>query len=223
MPLVGTAAHVVQDDAPFLEMTLRQLPFDVRLTLAEPVQGGIQLGAGGITDFEIIGEGGGLPVTKGSQFGAGEEQSLGDQGQDQGTLSGRLTGDETVEAEAIEGDGDGFGVAVRLAGKSADGLAGREEDLALKGTADDLDEVIGKVGKVGESAVLDLALVAIGLTHQVADIGVSAVLAFYRGYMHSGSRRTHPAIVQGFVRLSTSPLEIFLATTCNWNRHQPLS
>ena len=211
MPLVGTAAHVVQDDASFAEMTLRQFPFDVRLALAEPVQGGNQLGACGIGDFEIIGEGRGLPVTQGGQFGAGEEQSLGDRGQDQGALPGRLTGEQVVEAEAIEGDRDGFGVSVRFTAQSADGFVGQQEDFALKGTADDIDEVIGEVGKVGKGAVLDFPLVTIGLTHQVADVGTVAVLAFDRGYMHRGSRMAHPAILRGLSHMPTSTLKILIA------------
>ena len=46
-----------------------------------------------------------------------------------------------------------------------------------------VDEVIGEVGNVGEGAVLDFPISAIGLPHQVANIGAAAVLAFDRGYM----------------------------------------
>ena len=120
-------------------MTLCQFPFDVCLTRAKPVEGGVQVGTTGIANFEIISECGLSPVTQGGRLGAGEEQSLSDRREDQRTRTRGFAGEQTVEAKAIEGEQDGFRVAVRLAGQGADGFIRGLEDLASKGTADEIE------------------------------------------------------------------------------------
>ena len=90
------------------------------------------------------------------------------------------------EAETIKGDRDGFGVAVRFAGQGADGFIGGDEDLASKGTADEIEERLGQVRQVSQGAVLDLAIGAVRLPQQIAGVGVATVLALDLGYMRCG-------------------------------------
>jgi hypothetical protein len=75
---------------------------------------------------------------------------------------------------------------------------GTEEDLTLQGTADQVDQTLGQVGQIGQSAVLDLAVLAVGLAQQVADVDPVAVLALDLGHVHSCCGLPHAAIVAMF-------------------------
>ena len=61
--------------------------------------------------------------------------------------------------------------------------AGETKASPREGALDEVHESGRQVGEVAEGAVLDLAVVAVGLAQQVADIGLAAVLADDLGHM----------------------------------------
>src|SRR3954451_11538543 len=78
-----TAADVVEDQSPLSEVAPGELGLDRLLAAEQPVHGGIEFVVAGVQDVEFLGEGGVVPVSGGGQLGAGEEESLGDQGRDE--------------------------------------------------------------------------------------------------------------------------------------------
>src|SRR5437764_1405549 len=77
LPLVVAAADIVEHHTAVGQVSLRQLRLDGLLTLEQPIHGGIEFVLGGVLEAELLGERGVVPVARGGQLGAGEEESLG--------------------------------------------------------------------------------------------------------------------------------------------------
>jgi hypothetical protein len=171
LPLVVAAAEVVEHQAAVAEVSPGELGLDGLLALREPIQGGMELVLGGVLEAEFLGERGVVPVAGGRRPGAGEEEPLGDHGQDEVTLPRGPGGDEGVEAEATGHRQDRLDVAMRPGAEDAEGLGGGDEGLPLERAADQVDEMDREVGEVSQGLVLDLAVLAKGAPEIVTGIG----------------------------------------------------
>ena len=76
-----------------------------------------------------------------------------------------------------------------------EGLGRRDEGLALEGAFDDLDEVIGKMGKVAESLMGDGLSLANGPSEQMSDVGLTLVDPLGRGHVYAAASCWHAAIL----------------------------
>ena len=171
-----------------------ELLLDRRLPLQEPVHGVVEVILGGVGDVQFLGQGGVVPVSGVGQLGAGEEQALGDHGDDQVAPSRGLGGDEVVEAELADHRQDGLDMAVRERAGDAEGLGGGDEGLALEGAFDEVDDVIGKMGEVAEGLVGDGLSLADGPSEQMGDVGLSLVDPLGRSHMNGAASCWHAAI-----------------------------
>ena len=93
-------------------MPLGQLGLDGLLALQQPIHGGIQFVLGGVFNMEFLSKRGIMPVPGGGQLGAGEQEPLGDHGQDEVPLPRAPGGDEVIEAEATDHRQDRFDVSM---------------------------------------------------------------------------------------------------------------
>jgi hypothetical protein len=143
VPLVVTAADVVEDRGPLAEVPAGQLALDAPLPCQQPVHGGVDLLVVGVGDAQFVGQGGVVPAARGGEFGARGEDALGDEGQHQGALAARLGGQQGVEADLGQGGQDGLDVSVRLGGDDTEGLLGSHQGFPAEGLLDELDDVRG--------------------------------------------------------------------------------
>ena len=97
-----------------------------------------------------------MPVPGVGQLGAGEEQALGDHGDHQVAPSRGLGGDEFLHSELANHRQHGIDMAMGPRASDTEGLGCGDERLALEGAFDDLDEVIGKMGKVAEGIMCEV-------------------------------------------------------------------
>jgi hypothetical protein len=70
----------------------------------------------------------------------------------------------------------------------------RDEGLALEGTLDDVDEVIGKMGKIAQRLMGDGLSLADGSSKQIGDVGLSLVDPLGRSHMNGAASCWHAAI-----------------------------
>src|SRR5512147_3347193 len=85
-------------------------------------------------------------------------------------------------------------MAVRERARDAEGLGRGYEGLALEGALDDLEEVIGEMGKVAECLMGDGLSRADGSSEQMGDVGLALVDPLGRSHMDSTVSRRHTAI-----------------------------
>ena len=85
-------------------------------------------------------------------------------------------------------------MAMRERASGPEGFGGRDEGLALEGAFDDVDEVIGKMGKVAEGLMRDGRTLADGSPEQMGDVGLSLVDPPGRGHMNGAASCWHSAI-----------------------------
>ena len=161
--------HVVEHQRAVLEVTACELVFDERLLAAEPVEGGVDFACGDTAEAQCfpqqVGSGFAVEHARGGQFGSRVEQPGDDEPQRQVAAAlGRAAGQQVVEADAPGGGQRSEDVAMRQ--RPADleaGLADRGQRIATQRGAQGLDAFDRQLGEVGQRAVLDLAVLAIGL------------------------------------------------------------
>ena len=176
-------------------MSPGQLLLDVVLAAEQPVHRRVQFLAVGVADAEFLGQGGGVPVARRGELGTREQDALGNQSQDEGALTGRFGSEEVFQVKPAAGSEDRLDMAVGSALGGAESFRWGDEGFAGEGALDEVQESERQVGEVAEGAVLDLAVVAVGLAQQVADIGLAAMLADDLGHMHSGAEVSHAGFI----------------------------
>src|SRR5271157_2806750 len=149
----------------------------------------------GVSDIHFLRQGGAVPVSSVSQLGTGKEKTLGDHGDHQVTLGRRLGRDELFQSEFADHCQNSFHMAVWTCAGNAEGLSRRYKALALEGAFDDLDEVLGEMGKVAESLVGDGLALADGSPEQMSDVGLTLVDPPGRGHMYGAASCWHAAIL----------------------------
>ena len=82
-------------------------------------------------------------------------------------------------------------VAVGRRGGDVDGGLCVHEGLALKSSANDVDDALGQVREVAQGLVLDLAVFAVGTAKQVGAVDLVLVLARRRDDVGSSETRWH--------------------------------
>src|SRR5262245_27569382 len=112
-----------------------------------------------------------MPVPGGDQLGAGQEEPLGDQGQDQIAPPRRPRGDERIQAEPSDHGQDGFDMSVGQGTKGLEGLGGGDEGLPPEGATDQVDDREWEVREASPGLVLDLSPLSEGTTKVIAGIG----------------------------------------------------
>ncbi len=194
LPLVVAAGDVVEHHRPFAEVPAGELFLDRLLPQEQPIHGVVEVIFGGVDDIQLLGQGGAVPVPGVGQLGAGEEQALGDHGDHQVAPSRGLGRDEFLHSELANHRQHGIDMAMRQRAGDAEGLGRGHERLALEGAFDDLDEVIGKMGKVAEGLMGDGLSLADGSSKQMGDVGPSLVDPPGRSHMNGAASCWHAAI-----------------------------
>ena len=157
--LAAGALEVAGGDVVQGEVAFRELALDGGLAQGEPVHGVVEVVGGGFAEVEQGGEGGaagGAELALDAQLGAGAEQAGDDHGEGEGALAAGQGEEQGVELEAA-GSAEGEGGAV---------VAGGE--LVGEGEAEQVDEVLGEGGEVGEGAFFDLAVFPVGFAEEEA-------------------------------------------------------
>ncbi len=163
---------VVQGEGAGGEVAFRELALDGGLAQGEPVHGVVEVGGGGVAEVEQGGEGGaagGAEFALDAQLGAGAEQAGDDHGEGEGALAAGPGEEQGVELETVGSAEDGADGAVLAGGAEGEGgavVAGGE--LVGEGEAEQVDEVLGEGGEVGEGAFFDLAVFPVGFAEEVA-------------------------------------------------------
>ncbi len=94
-------------------MASGQLFLDALLPLQKPVHGLVQIILSGLCHSQFFGQGGGVPVLRGRQFGRRGNQALSDHGHDQVSFAAALRRDQAIQLELADHFQDGFHLAVR--------------------------------------------------------------------------------------------------------------
>jgi hypothetical protein len=119
---------------------------------------------------EGVGAGGGVEGASGGEFGTGGEDARRDHGDDAIALGAALGADEVVELEALDGADDGLDVAVGNGALDAEAFGGGSNGIAgavvLEKFAQAEDQVVGPEADVGDGAVPDFSLIAVGFAQQ---------------------------------------------------------
>ncbi len=116
-----------------------------------------------------------MPVSGVGQLGTGEEAACGDQGVHQVAPPGGHGGDQILPSTLAAHRQDGVELAVRARARAAEGLGRGDKGLALEGAFDDLDEVIGGMGKVAEGLMGDGLSLGDGSSEQRGEVGLALV------------------------------------------------
>ena len=136
-----------------------------------------------------------VPVSSVGQFRAGKEKAFGDHGDHQVTLSRWFGRDMFFQPQLADHCQDCVHVAVRASAYDAKGLSRWDEGLALEGPFDNLDDMLGEMGKVAESLMGDGLSLANGPSEQMGDVGLSLVDPPGRGHMYAAASCWHAAIL----------------------------
>jgi hypothetical protein len=120
----------------------------------------------GILDRQLLGQGSGMPLTGGGQFGAGIKQARGNHGQHQITLATTFGGNHGIETEFADGTQDGFHVAVGQGLLSTEQILGRDQSFVAQQAAQGFDFARGPIGEVGQSALAGSAALAPALAEE---------------------------------------------------------
>jgi hypothetical protein len=158
---IRTAADVVENAGVVGKMPSGQLVFDAFLPREEPIESGVKLIDIGIEDVEFFAERGGFPESDGGQLGTGMKDALGDHGDDEIALTGRLACEEGIDSELSEGGKDGVDVAVGQGAEDAELLIGGQEVLAFEDAGDESDLRERECAEIGEGAIFNVAVLAI--------------------------------------------------------------
>ena len=86
-------------------------------------------------------------------------------------------------------------MAVRTRACDTEGFSCRDKGLALERAFDDLDEVLGKVGKVTEGFMGDRVAFADGSSQQMSNVGLTLVDPPGRGHVYGAASCWHAAIL----------------------------
>ena len=194
LPLVVAAGDVVEHHRPLAEVSAGELFLDGLLPQEQPVHGVVEVILSGVGDIQLLGQSGVVPVAGMGQLGAREEQALGDHGDHQVALSRRFRRDEFLHSEFADHRQHGIDMTVRQRAGDAEGLGRGDERLALEGTFDDLDQVIGKMGQVAERLMGNGLSLADGSSEQMGDVGLSLVDPPGRSHMYGAASCWHAAI-----------------------------
>ena len=140
--------------------------------MLQPVHRRVEVIGGRPGDAEVGAQGGVGPPGQGGQLGGRGDDPGDDQRQGQVPLAARRA--EQGGQPELGGHGvDGGGVAVRQGPGDGDRAGGGDELLAFEAGVDQVDDVAGQRGQVGDGLVLDRAAVAVG----AAQVGRGVVLA----------------------------------------------
>ncbi len=175
--------QVAEDECAFPEAPFGELPFDARLSLDQPVHGPVELVGRGFFDIEFLAEGRGdrlgCESAGGGELGPWIEDAGGDHGGGEAALSRRSSVKQGFEAEFSCGAEGGCDVSVRSGADDLEGgVEGGERDSASEEGSQALDELVRPLGEVGERALPDLSVLAVGLSQQDCGRGVPVGHAF---------------------------------------------
>jgi hypothetical protein len=172
-------------------MALSQLLFHARLLSEQPVHRLVEIVLGGGSELEFLGQCRGVPESRGGEFGAGIEESLGDHGEGEIALTAWFGGEHGIQAQSVHGAEDGLDVAVREIAIHQEGFGSREELLAGERAADQIDELGGEVRDIAEGLMLDLGADAKGATEEMGLIELALVGAGCCGHMNPAVSGRH--------------------------------
>ena len=106
-------------------------------------------------------------------YHTGLEQAADDHREGAGACGDGLVEEQALEVELARESEDGADGAVLAGGADADrfggGFGGGE--FVAEGFAEQVDDVLGEGGEVGEGAFLDVAVLPVGLAEEVAGFG----------------------------------------------------
>jgi hypothetical protein len=128
------------------------------------------------------------------QLGAGEEETFGNHCDHQIALPRGLRGDNIVQSKLADHRQDSVDMAMRERPCGAESLGRSDEGFALEGSLDDIDEVIGEMGKVAEGLMGDRLSLTDGSSEQMGDVGLSLVDPLGRSHMNGAASCWHAAI-----------------------------
>ena len=192
--------HVVEHERAVLEVAPCELVFDEALLAAEPVQGGVDFASADAAEADGFPQRvtGGFAVEhpRGGQFRCRVEQPSDDEPQRQVAAAlGCAAGQQIVEVDAPGGGQGRKHVAMRQ--RPADleaGPADRGQRITAQRGAQSINALDRQLGEVGQRAVLDLAVLAVGLAQQERGAGVAVGDL---GDVHEASDQTDSAGVKG--------------------------
>src|SRR4029079_4905482 len=144
------AADVVEDNRSLRQVSSGQLLLDVVLAAEQPVHSCVQFLTVSIADAEFLGQGSGVPIARRGELGTREQDALGNQGQDEGPLRGRLGSEEVFQVEPAAGGEDRLDMAVGSALGGAESFRWGDEGFAGEGPLDEVKESGRQVGEVAE-------------------------------------------------------------------------
>jgi len=128
---------------------------------------------------EAVGEAGlagsGIQSAGGGEFGGGVEQARDQEGHDVIALGAGVGIEELVQVQLAQRAQGGGDMAVRERARDGKGLGevGGSEGLALEEGAEGVDASGRPMGEVGEGAVFDFAVLAVGLAEEDSGRGVA--------------------------------------------------
>ncbi len=167
MSKVRTAADVVEHTAALREMTLGKFVLDTLLSLKQPIQGRVEFIHIRIPHAQLLGQGGRLPQPGGSQLRTGMQDPLDDHGHHQIALSARATGNQRFQSQPTEHGKHRMHMPVRQGTDDAKGLVCGDERFPFEDSAEQFNLLQRQGRKVGQGAVLHLAVFAIAFAQQV--------------------------------------------------------
>ena len=161
---------VVEHQGAVLEVAAGELVFDELLLAAKPVEGGVDFARGDAAKTEgftqRVAGGVGIEHPRGCEFRRRVKQPGDDERQCQvaATLRGSA-GQQVVQADAPRNAQRGKDVAMGQRAADLEALAAdRGKGVAAQGGAESFDTLDRQLGKIGEGAVLDLAVLAVGFS-----------------------------------------------------------
>ena len=188
--------HVVQDQCVLPQMTPGQGLLDGLLAgTQEPVHGPVDLVFIDGAETEGLREGGQRRLAGerpgGGQFGLGVNDPGDDQSDDQIPVPVSGAGEEEIELELLECGQDGGDMAMGERAGAMETVLGVDEGLALEGTADEIDDVVGEMGDVAEGFMLDFTVLTEGTTEQMSAVDLVFVAASGGGYVDGSTSFRH--------------------------------
>ena len=168
--LIPRCGQVTKHEGPFGQMLCGQALLDGILAFAQPVHGSVQLVLVDRVQIQHVGQriaqGVGVQGASGGELGSGTEDAREDQSEGQ-IARARTATEQAIEADRASEAAYGGDVAVGLGAHDVERIVeGGDGEAALEQDAQTFDDMCGPLGEVGEGALLDLAVLAVGLAEQ---------------------------------------------------------
>ena len=169
-PLDVAGGEVVEHQSVLLQVALGEALLDGGLSGYEPVHGGVEFVRVEVAESECLAEGGdgalGGEGAGGGELGLGIDDPVDEEREHEVAAAAGLAVDEGMQSELPEGAEDGGDVSVGQTSDAGEGVFGIDELLAAEDAAERLDGGGGELGEVGEGALLDAAVFAVGLAEE---------------------------------------------------------